>query len=150
MLGVQLCLTSTVFKFQGKIYKQIEGVAMGSPICPVVADIFMDRWENIATETFSPTPKVWWRCVDDTFTVLRTQDIDRLFEHINWKVEAIQFTYELESQEDCSVKRREYGKSNTGVYRKPIHSNVYLDFRSYHPISVKIGLVKCSSNRAQN
>nr|CAH8823000.1 unnamed protein product [Trichobilharzia regenti] len=83
MLGLQLCLTSTVFKFQGKIYKQTKGFDMGSPISPVVADIFMHRWESMAIETFTPTPKVWWRYVDDTFTVLRTQDIDRFFEHIN-------------------------------------------------------------------
>ncbi|CAH8868385.1 unnamed protein product [Trichobilharzia szidati] len=155
MLGVQLCLTSTVFKFQGKIYKQTEGVAMGSPISPVVADIFMNKWESIAIETFTPTPKVWWRYVDDTFTVLRTQDIDRFFEHINSKVEAIQFTYELENQEgelpmlDCNVKRKEDGKLNTSVYRKPTHSNRYLDFQSSHPMSVKVGLVKCLNDRAQ-
>nr|CAH8857451.1 unnamed protein product [Trichobilharzia regenti] len=52
---------------------------------------------------------------------------------------------------DCNVKRKEDGKLNTlvCVYRKPIQSNRYLDFRSSHPMSVEIGLVKCSSDRAQ-
>ncbi|VDQ01406.1 unnamed protein product [Trichobilharzia regenti] len=29
ILGIQLCFTSTIFKFQGKIYRQTEGVTMG-------------------------------------------------------------------------------------------------------------------------
>ncbi|CAH8837311.1 unnamed protein product [Trichobilharzia szidati] len=58
ILGIQLCLTYTIFKFQGKIYRQTEDVAMGSPKSPIVADIFMDSWENMALNTFNPTPKI--------------------------------------------------------------------------------------------
>ncbi|CAH8450356.1 unnamed protein product [Heterobilharzia americana] len=155
MLGVQLCLTSTVFKFQGKIYRQTEGVAMGSPISPIVADIFMDSWEDMALRTYNPTPKIWWRYVDDTFTVLKSEHIDSFLTHINSVVNAIQFTYEVENEQgelpmlDCRIKRRIDGGLDTTVYRKPTHSNRYLDFKSSHPVSVKAGLVKCLNNRAE-
>ncbi|CAH8622133.1 unnamed protein product, partial [Heterobilharzia americana] len=128
MLGVQLCLTSTVFKFQGKIYRQTEGVAMGSPISPIVADIFMDSWEDMALRTYNPTPKIWWRYVDDTFTVLKSEHIDSFLTHINSVVNAIQFTYEVENEQgelpmlDCRIKRRIDGGLDTTVYRKPTHS----------------------------
>nr|CAH8838685.1 unnamed protein product [Trichobilharzia regenti] len=127
---------------------------MGSPISPIVADIFMDSWENSALNTFNPTPKIWWRYVDDTFTVLKTEHISSFLTHINSQVEGIKFTFESENEQgelamlDCKIKRIEEGKLHTSVYRKPTHSNRYLDFNSSHPLTVKAGLVKCLTNRA--
>ena len=34
---------STTFQFNGKFYKQIDGVAMGSPIAPLLADVIMNH-----------------------------------------------------------------------------------------------------------
>ena len=33
------CLHSTYFSFQNKFYEQVEGVAMGSPVSPIVANL---------------------------------------------------------------------------------------------------------------
>ena len=35
-------LTTTAFQFKGTHYQQLDGVAMGSPVSPVIADIFME------------------------------------------------------------------------------------------------------------
>ncbi|CAH8619921.1 unnamed protein product [Heterobilharzia americana] len=99
MLGVRLCLTSTLFKFQNKIYKQTEGVAVGSPISPIITDIFMDSWEEMDVQTFSPTAKIWFRYVDDTFTALKLDDINRFLTHINSAVTTIYFACDLVSDE---------------------------------------------------
>ena len=40
---LEFCLTNTYFLFQGKYYEQVQGAAMGSPISPLIANIFMDR-----------------------------------------------------------------------------------------------------------
>ena len=42
------CLTTTYFSWNNKIYEQIEGVAMGSPLSPVVANFFMEKLEQKA------------------------------------------------------------------------------------------------------
>ena len=47
---LQFCLKSTEFVHGGVYYKQLDGVAMGSPVSPVVADIFMDELEKKAFE----------------------------------------------------------------------------------------------------
>ena len=44
---LEFCLTNTYFSFQGKLYEQKEGAAMGSPISPIVA-IF--SWKILKTE----------------------------------------------------------------------------------------------------
>ena len=47
----ELCLHSTYFAFQGKIFKQLKGTAMGSPLSPVIANIFMEDFETTALMT---------------------------------------------------------------------------------------------------
>ena len=37
---LEFCLRSTSFVFQGQYYQQMEGAAMGSPLSPIVANIF--------------------------------------------------------------------------------------------------------------
>lgn len=43
---VEICLTSTFFNFEGVFYEKTCGVAMGFPISPVVANIFMEEFES--------------------------------------------------------------------------------------------------------
>jgi hypothetical protein len=38
-----LCLSST---FDGTFYEQVEGAAMGSPLSPVIANLFMELLED--------------------------------------------------------------------------------------------------------
>jgi hypothetical protein len=40
-----LCLDSTYFQLAYKFYEQRRGLAMGSPLSPVLADVYMERME---------------------------------------------------------------------------------------------------------
>ena len=42
---LEFCLTNTYFLFQGKYYEQVQGAAVGSPISPLIANIFMEEFE---------------------------------------------------------------------------------------------------------
>ncbi len=52
---LELCLSNTVFEFRGQVYQHISGVPMGSPVSPLVAEIFMAHFEKEIIET-SPVP----------------------------------------------------------------------------------------------
>ena len=54
------------FTFEGKIYIQIDRGAMGSPLVPVPADIFMIELERIVVPTLATHLRFWRRYVDDT------------------------------------------------------------------------------------
>jgi len=41
-------MNSTYFKFIGKVYKQIFGTPMGFPLSPILADIVMEKLEEIS------------------------------------------------------------------------------------------------------
>ena len=52
---LEFCLKNTYFSFQGRFYGQTEGAVMGSPISPIVANLFMEDLEVQAIKT-STTP----------------------------------------------------------------------------------------------
>ena len=58
---LRLCLTTTYFIFDGTYYVQVDGVAMGSPVSPIVCNIFMEHFEAHALATFTHPIKFWGR-----------------------------------------------------------------------------------------
>ena len=57
------------FVFDGQYYDQIEGVAKGSPLGPVLANIFMCDFEEKWVMKNGARPTIWFRYVYDTFTI---------------------------------------------------------------------------------
>ena len=43
---LEFCLKNTYFSFQGQFYEQVEGAAMGSPVSPIVANLYMEYSEQ--------------------------------------------------------------------------------------------------------
>ena len=68
---LKLVLENCVFTFQDKFFKQLHGAAMGSPCSPVVANIYMEYFENLELGPELPVPvKDWKRYVDDVFSII--------------------------------------------------------------------------------
>ena len=54
---LEFCLKNTYFFFQVKYYEQAHGAAMGSPISPLIANLFMEEFEGKALSTsLNPPP----------------------------------------------------------------------------------------------
>ena len=54
---LEFCLKTTYFQIQGSFYEQINGAAMGSPISPIVANLFMEDFEVRAIQIANNPPK---------------------------------------------------------------------------------------------
>ena len=67
---LEFCLKTTYFQFQGRFYEQLHGAAMGSPISPIVANLYMEDFETKAISSAVYPPSTWKRFVDDTFVVI--------------------------------------------------------------------------------
>ena len=93
---LEMCLRSTYFSFGGNLYEQKEGVAMGSPVSAVVANLYMEFFEELALETVPTRPRLWKRYVDDTFCVIRKGSTKELLRHLNGVRLTIKFTVEQE------------------------------------------------------
>ena len=73
------------FTFDGKIYKQIDGVAMGSPLGPTLANSFLCFHEQIWLDKCpcELKPVYYKRCVDDIFILFRSPDHHEKFKTLD-------------------------------------------------------------------
>ncbi|XP_072030199.1 uncharacterized protein [Amphiura filiformis] len=96
MILLKYSLTTTYFQYDNVFYQQIEGAAMGSPVSPIVANLFMENFEQKALASFHSPKKFWGRFVDDTLVIIDKILIDEFTEHINNQHPAIKFTLDKE------------------------------------------------------
>ncbi|XP_075990322.1 uncharacterized protein LOC142985972 [Anticarsia gemmatalis] len=92
------CLEGNYFLYRGQYYLQIDGVAMGSPVAPVMANIWMEHFEQ-SIDMQASNVKLWKRYVDDVYCIMRgdKQDVERLLNTLNSIHTNINFTYEMET-----------------------------------------------------
>ena len=56
ILLLKFCLKNTYFSFQGQFFEQAEGAAIGSPVSPIVANLYMEYLEQKALSTACHSP----------------------------------------------------------------------------------------------
>ena len=98
---------------------------MGSLVSPIVANLYMEHFEMNALSTASP--RLWMRCVDDTFFIQQEGQKQTFLEHINKVDPAIKFAV-VGSQENCTipflvflVKHKADDTLSITVYRRPMY-----------------------------
>ena len=121
------------------MYEQIHGLPMGSPLSPILTEIYMTDLEEKALQPSPFQPACGFRKVDDTFVILQpNQDPLQLLDHLNAQHPRIKFTIETEKNNqlpflDVLVTRTLTNDLQTSVYRKPTHTNQYVHHHSNHP-----------------
>ena len=83
ILLLEFCLKNTYFSFQDQFYGQVEGTAMGSPVSPFVANLYIEYLEQIALSTAPSPPRFWCRYVDDTCVINKEVNKQDFLQHIN-------------------------------------------------------------------
>ena len=154
ILLLEFCLKNTYFSFQDQFYEQVEGVAMGSPVSPIVANLYMDYLEQKALSTAPNPPRFWCRFVDDTFVIHKEVNKQGFLQHINSVDPAIRFTVEDNKEDgsipflDTIVKPEADGTLSITVYRKPTHTDQYLQWDSHHHLSAKFSVIHTLFHKA--
>ena len=124
-----------LFQFNGHLYEQIDGVAMGSPLGPLMANVFLCSIEE-KLESENTLPSFYRRYVDDTLaTVLDISSAEAFLTTLNEAHPSITFTMETATNNKLPFVGMEIEmKGNqlaTRVYRKPTNKGLLLHYQSH-------------------
>ena len=145
------CCTKTPFSFNGALYHQIDGVSIGSPLGPTLANILMTELEDdiIRPLITSDKLKFYVRYVNDTLILAKPEDIPLILEKLNSFRPQIQFTYEeFVDHNDVHFLDIKFDSQGTTIYRKSTHTGQYRHYSSFTPWSRKVAWIRALVHRA--
>nr|VZI16343.1 unnamed protein product [Spirometra erinaceieuropaei] len=149
------CTLNVQFLFDNQLYRQVDGVAMGSPLGPLLADVFMGKLEKFQLSEQINKLKHYGRYVDDIFAIATAEtDVATLLDAANQAHSSIKFTLEMETAGslpflDVLLSRRPDGSVRRSVYRKKTWSEQYTNFASFVYLQQKRNVVRCLAQRAR-
>ena len=142
-----IAASQTHFLFNGRVYDQVDGVAMGSPLAPVLANLLLGHHENIWLNKYQgPSVQLYRRYVDDTSFLFNTeQDALSFFDFLNSQHPNIKFTIEKETKQmlsfDVSIDNKDPSCLFTSLHRKNTFTGLLTNCFSFTSFSYKIGLI---------
>ena len=149
---ITICTKGVNFTFKGETYRQKDGVAMGSPLGPVLAGIFMVALERQLVPILLSEMPLWRRYVDDTIAIIKCGTEEYIINILNGFNSNIQFTYEEENSGKISfldvLLIRNDSEISTTVYRKNTNTDLYLHWKAFAPTSWKRSTIKSLYARA--
>ena len=142
---IELVLQNNTFEFNNKVYKQINGVAMGTKMAVAYANIFMGQLEKNILSNSSLKICFYRRFIDDILIISNDTEANL----INQAHPKIKFTAEY-NRETITFLDVDIYKGpnfpNTHIldfktHIKPTNPQLHVHALSYHPRSVKKGII---------
>ncbi|XP_065678938.1 uncharacterized protein LOC136093678 [Hydra vulgaris] len=144
---INISTSGSHFLFDGEYYDQTDGVAMGSPLVPILTNIFVAFHEQTWINNCSLTaPLCYKRYVDDIIAISNSEhEAQEFFKHLNKQHKNLKFTMEKEQDNQIVFLDVLLKKSNsllTSVYHKKTYTGLLQKILSFIPSCYKLGLVR--------
>jgi len=151
---IRLCLKSSYFSFNGKICEPTHKVAIGSPLSPIISNLYMEHFQQKSLNSFPYTPDEWKRLVDDVSAKWRhgKDKLKTFLAYINNMFDHIKFTIEIKKDNqlhflDILLTKKEGGLSFQ-VFRKRTHTQSYMHANSHQHPKQKTSIMNAQTTRA--
>jgi hypothetical protein len=151
-------LSNSYLAFQGEVYHQVQGTAMGTACAPTYANLFVAQleWDSLLNDDDRPDSLLCYkRYIDDVLAIVKgdRSEVDRFIAKLNTLLPGVLVFVAEASTEgipflDAYIMLEPDPKApanrilHTKVYQKPLNSYQYIPWSSFHPESVKLSLVK--------
>ena len=132
---LEVATKNQLFQFQGNLYEQVDGIAMGSALGPLMANTFMCNIEEQLINQ-NKMPAFYNRYDDDTLRKMPdVSSASEFLSTLNGIHPSISFTMELEDNDKLPflgmVIIRNGPRLDTKVYRKPTDTGLLLHYQSH-------------------
>ena len=122
---------------------------------PIVANLYMEAFEHRAITTAENPPKILKRYVDDTFVIQQQTEREEFLQCISSMDLSIEFTVEQTRSKGSMpflgilVTPQTDGTLTTEVYRKPTHTDLYLQWDGHHNLACKYSVINTLTHGAK-
>uniref|UniRef100_A0A5K4F1X7 Reverse transcriptase domain-containing protein n=1 Tax=Schistosoma mansoni TaxID=6183 RepID=A0A5K4F1X7_SCHMA len=126
-----LCTANVQFTFEGEYFRQVDGVAMGSPLGPLLAEVFMSYVENMTSDLIGETT-LYRRYMDDILIICDKHfDVYRLLDKLNGVQNDIVMTHEPESNGQLAFLDILLSRRDDGTIRRYLlcYNKLSMDFK---------------------
>ena len=152
---LELSVRDVLFFFNNVLYSLINGVGMGNPLGPTLANAFLChheiKWLDNCPSDFKPI--FYRRYVDDTFILFRDPShVAKFLDYLNSQNSCIKFTVDIENNNqlnflDVKINKTE-NSFQTSVFRKSTFFGLGLQFDSSIPHHFRTNIISCLIDRA--
>lgn len=154
MKAAELCMNMNFFEYRDRFYKIEKGTSMGNPLSPLIAEIFMSKFE-MELKSKNLLPMFWKRYVDDVFTIIKRTEVPNLLEILNRQYDEINFTCEIEENShivflDLDLYHNNDGKIDIGIHHKATSTLRLIPSDSHTPIQHKLAAFNSLAHRLVN
>ena len=145
--------TQSHFLFNDFIYDQMDGVTMGSPLAPILANLFMGHHEKSWLENYKDSKiLIYRRYVDDIFCAFDNEhNVMLFFDFISAQHPNIKFTHEKQLSGELPIPDVLVDNSSnvcvTSVFHKKTYTGLLTNFFSFTPLNYKTGLIRALVDR---
>ena len=150
---LRVCTTEAPFRSpEGKLFQQIDGVAMGSPLGVLFANAYMCWVEDRVIPSFSRPLHVYKRYIDDIFVEIDNEETLEALQQAMQDASVLQFTFEVGVDRklpflDVDVSALGNRHQMT-VFRKKTNGGKCMNGASECPQRYKLGVVRAYIRRA--
>ena len=153
---LNLAVNDSYFSFNNQLYKQIDGMAMGSPLGPIFANIFLSFHETKWLQDCPVKPVLYKRYFDNTLWFFPLgADLTALMTFMNSRHPNMHFTHEIENNGrinflglTISHAISDCFQYSTTIYRKPTFTGLLTNYNSFSCLSYRLSVVKTLVFRA--
>ena len=143
----------TIFSFNDTLYQQLDGVAMGSSLGPVLANIIMTELESKIIKPLIDKNiiKFYCRYVDDTLVMIKPEHIEQVHTLINNFHKSLNFT--VDTFDNTNVHFLDLlilDNLDIDIYRKDTFTGQYIHYSSFTPWHYKVSWIRSLFSRCKS
>ena len=155
---IKVTINQNYFEHNGRFYKPKQGVAMGSPISGLIAEIYLQHLEKTYIKHWLEGKEIIYynRYVDDIIIIYDSTETDE--DKIENQLNSIQQNLKFNGTEDKHNQinyldrtiKHDKKELTIDIYRKPTMSDVTIHFTSNNPMEHKLAAYQYLFHRAYN
>ncbi|OAQ57234.1 reverse transcriptase (RNA-dependent DNA polymerase) domain-containing protein [Pochonia chlamydosporia 170] len=146
---IKFVMENNYFSFQDQVWKQLDGLAMGTSCAPLLANIYAAYYERKRQLVYQPGVRLYNRYIDDILVIFEgtRKELMHFLNQvklgpltINWDVSLLK--KEFLDIEILKSRDQSGPKLVTRLFKKQMNRHLYIPWSSAHPLHVKKAFVK--------